>query len=82
MPLLGFPLTSPIILTEQNPLQRIPFISSFAIVMVQMCTRNPPYHEIDQLEADEIVQIIGRLVKPGKTLNLVVSELKHCKWED
>ncbi|XP_066916314.1 uncharacterized protein [Clytia hemisphaerica] len=44
---------------------------SFAIVMVQMCTRNPPFHEIDQLEPSEIVQIIGRLVKPPKTVNLV-----------
>ena len=41
--------------------------------MVEMCTRQHPYHEVDHLGPAEIVQIVGRLIEPGKTLKLVVS---------
>ena len=54
----------------------IPFLFaffSFAIIMVEMCTRQHPYHEVDHLGPAEIVQIVGRLIEPGKTLKLVVS---------
>jgi len=45
-------------------------IYSFAIILVEMCTRNHPFHEIDHLGPAEIVQIVGRLADPGKTLRL------------
>jgi len=44
---------------------------SFAIIMVEMCTRQHPYHEVDHLGPAEIVQIVGRLIDPGKTLKLI-----------
>ena len=46
--------------------------------MVEMCTRNHPFHEIDHLGPAEIAQIVGRLADPGKTLRLTVS---HSYYE-
>lgn len=46
-------------------------IYSFSIILCEMCTRHHPFHEIDHLGPDEIVQIIGRLRDPEKNLALV-----------
>jgi len=47
-------------------------IYSFAIFMVEMCTRQHPYHELSHLKTDEIVQMIGRMIDIQNNVKLVV----------
>ena len=48
------------------------FVFSFAIIMVEMCTRHHPYHELDFLGPHDIVQLVGRLINYDKRVTLVV----------
>ena len=43
--------------------------------MVEMCTRHHPFHEIDHVGPEAIVQMVGRLVNYDKNVTLVVSKL-------
>ena len=48
-------------------------IYSFSIIMVEMCTRQHPYHELSHLRSDELVQMIGRLIENCNSAKLVES---------
>ena len=46
-------------------------VYSFAIIMVEMCTRAHPFHELSHLRPEEIVQMIARLIDPDRSIKLV-----------
>jgi len=46
-------------------------VYSFAIIMAEICTRHHPFHELDHLTPDQIVQMVGRLVKYDEKIELI-----------
>ena len=45
--------------------------------MVEMCTRHHPFHEVDHVGPDKIVQMVGRLIDYDSNVTLVVSNFLH-----
>ncbi|XP_047130308.1 uncharacterized protein LOC100197588 isoform X2 [Hydra vulgaris] len=37
-------------------------VYSYSIIMVEMCTRQQPFHELDQIKIEKIIQMVGRLI--------------------